>query len=53
MSDNMEKKVGKEGNEWVVRSASTGKVLGRHKTKRDAEAQLRAIEANKHSPKGN
>lgn len=51
MAGQVEKKVGKEGNEWVVRSESTGKVLGRHKTKREANAQLRAIEANKHKPK--
>lgn len=44
----VEKKVAKEGSEWVVRAESTGKVLGRHKTKRDALAQLRAVEANKH-----
>jgi DNA-binding IclR family transcriptional regulator len=53
MSDNIEKKVAKEGSEWVVRATSTGRVLGRHKTKREAERQLRAIEANKHTPKGN
>lgn len=47
----IEKKVAKEGNEWVVRSESTGKVLGRHKTKREANAQLRAVEANKHKKK--
>jgi hypothetical protein len=47
----VEKKVAKEGKEWVVRSSSTGKVLGRHKTKEDAMRQLRAIEANKHGKK--
>lgn len=47
----IEKKVKKEGNEWVVRAESTNKVLGRHKTKRDAMAQLRAVEANKHDDK--
>ncbi len=47
----VEKKVAKEGNEWVVRSESTGKVLGRHKRKQDAMEQLRAIEANKHKKK--
>lgn len=36
-----------EGGEWLVH-AESGKVLGRHKTKKDAEAQLRAIEAHKH-----
>ena len=36
-----------EGEEWVVRTRDGKKVLGRHKTKQDAAAQLRAIEANK------
>ena len=44
----VEKKIAKEGDQWVVRAESNNKVLGRHKTKRDAEAQLRAIEASKH-----
>ena len=48
----VEKKITKEGNSWVVRSESTGKVLGRHKTKRDALMQLRAVEANKHGKGG-
>ena len=36
-----------EGDDWVVRTRDGKKVLGRHKTKADADAQLRAIEANK------
>jgi HK97 family phage prohead protease len=36
-----------EGDEWVVH-AEDGKVLGKHKTKADAEAQLEAVEAHKH-----
>ena len=36
-----------EGEDWVVRTRDGKKVLGRHKTKADADAQLRAIEANK------
>lgn len=47
----VEKKVAKEGNQWVVRSESTNKILGKHKTKREAMTQLRAIEANKHGKK--
>jgi len=39
--------VKKEGSKWVVRS-TTGKKLGEHPTKAKANAQLRAIEANKH-----
>lgn len=34
------------GSEWVVHSES-GRVLGKHPTKEKAEAQLRAVEANK------
>jgi len=49
---NVEKKVAKEGDHWVVRSETNNKVLGKHKTKQDALRQLRAIEANKHKPKG-
>lgn len=36
----------KRGDEWVVVSKK-GKILGRHKTKKSALNQLRAIEANK------
>lgn len=37
----------KDGDEFVVH-AEDGKVLGKHKTKADAEAQLAAVEAHKH-----
>lgn len=47
----VEKKVAKEGNQWVVRAESSNKILGKHKTKRDALRQLRAIESNKHGKK--
>lgn len=36
-----------EGSSWVVH-AEDGKVLGKHPTKERAEAQLAAVEANKH-----
>lgn len=36
----------KEGSQWVVKSKA-GKVLGKHKTKKEAEAQLKAVEASK------
>ena len=36
-----------EGAEWVVRTHDGARVLGRHATREAAEAQLRAIEANK------
>ena len=36
----------KEGNKWVVRSKK-GKKLGTHDTKKEAQAQLTAIEINK------
>lgn len=35
-------------NQWVVRKADGGKVVGRHATKEKAEAQIRAIESNEH-----
>ncbi|MDE2102041.1 MAG: AAA family ATPase [Patescibacteria group bacterium] len=35
-----------DGNTWTVH-AESGKVLGRHSTKEDAERQLRVVEANK------
>ena len=38
----------KTSGEWLVHAESTGKVLGRHKTKEDAIRQLAAIEENKH-----
>ena len=41
----------KRGSYFVVVSHRTGKVLGKHKTREGAEAQLRAIEANKHKDK--
>lgn len=39
-----------DGDEWVVH-AEDGKVLGKHKTKAEAEAQLEAVEAHKHEEK--
>ena len=39
-----------EGDEWIVH-AEDGKVLGKHKTKAEAEAQLEAVEAHKHDEK--
>lgn len=47
----MEKMVRRRGSEWVVLDSTGKKVLGSHKTKRDALRQLRAIEANKHGRK--
>jgi hypothetical protein len=38
-----------EGSEWVLYNKAGDKVLGRHETKRDAEAQERAIQAHKHA----
>lgn len=40
----------KAGNRYQVLSKD-GKVLGTHDTKKEAEAQLAAIEASKHSQK--
>ena len=37
----------KQGRLWLLVSISTGKVLGRHKTKKDAERQERAIQISK------
>ena len=37
----------KAGNRWQVLSKD-GKVLGTHDTKKEAEAQLAAVEASKH-----
>jgi len=39
----------KRGSEYVLLSKKTGKVLGKHKTRAEAEAQERAIEASKHA----
>lgn len=39
----------KEGNNYIVKS-ETGKVLGKHKTRKKAIAQLQAIEISKHNP---
>ena len=46
--DILTEKVRKRGNEWVVLDKHGKKTLGKHSTKEDAEAQLRAIEAAKH-----
>jgi hypothetical protein len=40
------------GSEWVVLSHDRSKVLGKHRTKKEAEAHLRAIEAAKHAKAG-
>jgi uncharacterized protein len=42
--DTIEEREGK----WVLISKSTGKVLGTHATKEEAEAQERAVQASKH-----
>lgn len=47
--DILTEKVRKRGNHWVVTDKHGKKVLGKHPTKEKAEAQLRAIEAAKHS----
>lgn len=39
----------KRGGSWVLLSKKTGKVLGTHETKEQAEAQERAVQANKHA----
>ena len=39
--------IAKEGDDWVLRAKGSGNVLGRHKSKADAQAQERAIQANK------
>lgn len=41
----------KAGNRWQVLSKD-GKVLGTHDTKKEAEAQLAAVEIAKHQKKG-
>jgi len=46
--EEISKYIKREGEEFVVYSED-GKVLGRHKTKEEALAQLRAVEANKKS----
>lgn len=41
----------KEKDKFKVVSKNTGKTLGTHDTRKDAEEQLRAIEAAKHKGK--
>ena len=38
----------KQGGKYVLRSKTTGKVLGRHETKAAAQKQERAVQASKH-----
>lgn len=38
-----------EGNEWILKSKDGKKTLGRHKTKEEAEAQERAVQASNHA----
>jgi len=40
--------IAKEGGKYVLRAKSTGKVLGRHRTKAEAVKQERAVQASKH-----
>lgn len=44
----VDKVIRKEGSEWVLYSHDGKKVLGRHKSKKKAQAQERAIQARKH-----
>lgn len=41
----------KRGRKWLFVAEKTGKVLGRHNTKEEAEAQARAVEAAKANAK--
>lgn len=41
----------KDGNEYIVTNKTGTKILGRHKTKAEALAQLRAIEISKYYQK--
>lgn len=47
-SVNLQEKVLKRGNDWVVTDKKEEKVLGTHSSKNKAMRQLRAIEASKH-----
>jgi hypothetical protein len=38
----------KQGGKYVLRSKTTGKVLGKHETKAAAQKQERAVQASKH-----
>jgi hypothetical protein len=38
----------KQGGKYVLRSKTTGKVLGKHETKAGAQKQERAVQAAKH-----
>lgn len=51
LADYQKKYISHSGGEYVVH-AESGRVLGRHPTKEKAEAQLRAVEANKHKRLG-
>ena len=39
--------VKKKGNKWIVTDKSGKKILGTHDTKKEADRQLRAVEASK------
>ncbi|AYP28284.1 hypothetical protein HWB92_gp026 [Serratia phage vB_SmaA_3M] len=45
---NIREHIRKVGDKWEVTNKSGTKVLGTHETEKDAEAQLQAIEINKH-----
>ncbi len=38
----------KQGGQYVLKSKTTGRILGKHRTKAEAERQERAIQASKH-----
>jgi len=42
----------REGKKWVLRAKKSGKVLGRHPTRGDAERQEQAIKARQAASKG-
>lgn len=43
--------IDKQGNYYVVKQKSTGRVLSRHRTRGKAQASFRAMEAAKHGAK--
>lgn len=49
MSDQKNFHIVHEGSQWCLKAKSTGKTLGCHPTKEEAEAQERAVQANKHT----
>lgn len=50
LKNNMPYSIYEQNGKWILKNTDTGQVKGTHKSKADAEAQERLLNAVKHNP---